>query len=378
MNQAISRLQVLLVEDEPDDLKQYQRDFPAVFALCGVDAVIHPCRDFDDAFNRTSNPLNRFDLIVSDTYKNPVKNQDPQVLRMVRNYRGTRFCPLVIYSSSVMPLELHEGPFLVWADKSKPGDIERAMRLVLETRIPQLARKLHDELEGSAGSYLWTFLEEKWDQLNTPSRLGADVLERMVRRRAAIQIGDIDPSSGTTGLRKRHAPEYYIYPAFRPACFNLGDVLRAKGDASDWRVILTPHCHLATQSDQAKPRADHILLVRALKAEDVLGEKIANAKDKGKLEQAKKLALWARSPAQTERKPDGRHWYLPGFLEIPHSFCDFLQVESVPHDEVVTKFECVATLVPPYAEAMQSCFATFYSSVGLPEIQTESIMSLLA
>jgi hypothetical protein len=378
MSEAKSRLQVLLVEDEPDDLKQYERDFPAVFVSCGVDADIHPCHDFDDAFNLTSNPLNRFDLIVSDTYRNPVMNRDPQVLRMVENYRGNRFCPLVIYSSSVMPPELHQGPFLVWADKSKPGDIERAMRRVLETRIPQLARKLHDELEGSAGSYLWTLLEEKWDQLNTPSPLGADVLERMVRRRAAIQIGDIDPSSGTASLRKRHAPEYYIYPAFRPACFNLGDVLRAKEDAGDWRVILTPHCHLVIQSNQVTPRADHVLLVKAIRAEEVLGDKIEKAKGKGKSERAKKLAKWTQSPARIEGQPDGRHWYLPGFLDIPHSFCDFLQVQSVPHDKVVTDFECIATLVPPYAEALQSCFATFYSSVGLPEIQTESIMSLLA
>ncbi len=87
--------------------------------------------------------------------------------------------------------ELTETAFVVWADKSTSNDIERAICQLLDTNIPQLARKLHDELERVAGSYLWGFLEEKWEQLNTPSSLDIAVLERMIRHRAAIQIGDI-------------------------------------------------------------------------------------------------------------------------------------------------------------------------------------------
>jgi hypothetical protein len=371
-------MQVLLVEDEPDDLRQYQRDFPGVFDARGVEVDIFPCQDFDNAYKLTSSPLYRFDLIVSDTYRDPVNNRDAQVLRMVKNYQGHRFCPLVVYSSGPKPVELREGPFVVWADKSKSGDIERAMNQLLDTRIPQLARQLHDDLERSAGSYLWDFLEEKWDQLNNPSRLGASVLERMVRRRAAIQIGDIDPSSATAGLVGRHAPEYYVYPAFQQENFNLGDVLRSKEDASDWRVILTPHCHLFTQQGQDKPRADHVLLVKAVRAEDVLGRKLDNAKAQTKPKQQKRLGEWARSPAQTEGKPEGRHWYLPGFLDIPHSFCDFLRVDSVSYEDVAAHFQRIATLMPPYAEALQSCFTGFYASVGIPDIETVSIESLLS
>jgi CheY-like chemotaxis protein len=377
MNQQNTRLQVLLVEDEPEELMQYVRDFPEVFRSRGIEAKIHPCEDFDDAFERTSN--HRYDLIVSDTYKGPHGDRDARVLRMVDNYRGTRFCPLVIYSSGVKPPDLQEGAFVLWADKAKSGDIERAMNKLLDTNIPQLARQLHDDLDRTAGSYLWDFLEKQWQQLNEPSLLGARVLERMVRRRAAIQIGDVDPLSGTAGVAKRHAPEYYVYPAFEPSCFNLGDVLRSKQDSTDWRVILTPHCHLLKQSDQEKPRADHVLLVKAVKAEVVLGGKLDNARMLEDLtKKQKKLGRWAQSPAQTERRPEGRHWYLPSFLDIPHSFCDFMQVESISCEKVETDFERIATLISPYAEAMQSCFIGFYASVGLPDIQIESIMSLLA
>jgi len=370
-------MSVLLVEDDPDALVQLVRDLPAVFSSHSIEAEIDPCGSFDDAFARTSNPLYRYDMVVSDTYKDPRRDLNAAVLQIVRCYRGVRFCPLVIYSSAVKPPDLQEGAFLVWADKGKSGDIERAMKKLLDTHVPQLARQLHEELEKSTGSYLWDFLEEKWDQLNSPALLEPSVLERMVRGRAAIQIGHIDPASGTAGLAKRHAPEYYVYPAFVQAHFSLGDILRSKEDNTDWRVILTPHCHLHKQPDQEKPRADHVLLAKAVKAEVVLGDGLDSAKANEGPKQKKILGRWAQSPARTERPPEGRHWYLPGFLDIPHSFCDFLQVESVSYEKVVTDFERVATLMPPYAEALQSCFVGFYASVGIPNLQTESIESLL-
>lgn len=377
MSNGTTRLQVLLVEDEPADLTQYERDFPEVFSSCQVEADIHPCDDFDDAFARTSNPLLRYDLIISDTYKGPAKNRDAQAIKMVKNYRGNRFCPLIVYSSGVKPEGLPETAFIVWADKSISGDIERAIGQLLNTNIPQLARRLHDELEQSAGSYLWEFLESKWELLNNPKQLDCEVLERMLRRRAAIQIGDIKPNSGTIGLTERHAPEYYIYPPFEQDHFNLGDVLRAKHDQADWRVILTPHCHLFTQSNQKEPRADHVLLVKAIKAETVLGDKLANAKSTDFATKKKKLEIWSRSPAQTGRTPEGRHWYLPGFLDIPHSFCDFLQIQSIPYSSITTDFEKIATLTQPYAEAIQSCFTGFYAAVGIADRHTASITSML-
>ena len=378
MSQQNTRLQVLLVEDHPDDLRQFERDFPGVFFSCGVEADIHPCQDFEVAFTRTSSPVFRYDLIVSDTYSGPHKNRDAHVvLQMIAKYRGSRFCPLVIYSNGVMPPDLREGPFVVWASKSKSGDIERAIKQLLDTNIPQLARQLHDDLERTAGSYLWSFLEANWGRLNDPSPLSAGVLERMVRRRAATQLSDIDPASGTAGFAERQAPEYYVYPAFEQPSFNLGDLLRSRQDVADWRVILTPHCHLFKQQGQDKPKADYALLVKLIRAEEVLGEKLGRAKVEAAPKRKKTLGLWARSPSQTARPPEGRHWYVPGFLDIPHSFCDFLQVASVPYETLENDFQRIATLTSPYAEALQSCFAGFYASVGIPTMQTESIESLL-
>src|SRR4051812_12772657 len=107
-------LQVLLVEDDAGDLKAFQESFPRLFQQNQVEVTLHPCGDFAKAFELASDPLRRYDLIISDTYNGPTKNGDADVLKMVNIYRGSRFCPLVVYSSGVKPPALKESQFVLW------------------------------------------------------------------------------------------------------------------------------------------------------------------------------------------------------------------------------------------------------------------------
>lgn len=375
----MTELQVLLVEDDPIYLEDFKRTFPDIFTDNGVKATLHPCGDFGDAERLAGDPAHRFDLIVSDTYRGPTKNGDADVLKMVTSYRGKRFCPLVVFSSGVKPDTLEVSPFVIWADKAKPGDIESAIATVLKTGVPQIARSMHDELEQSAGTFLWGFLVKHWADLSGPGKLEPKVLERLIRRRAAVQIGDLHHDGNNYfPLVERCASEYYIYPKLVEHYYSLGDILRNRKDASDFRVVLTPHCHLFKQPGKEKPRADFVLTVKAHPSEKVLGTKITEAKkDPTKTKLYKKLGEWARSPALTQQLPEGRHWYLPKFIEIPHLFCDLMQVESIPYQSVESDFKAIATLIPPYAEALQSCFVGFYGSVGIPSMKVESIEDLL-
>ncbi|MCK5225991.1 MAG: hypothetical protein KAQ89_04675 [Planctomycetes bacterium] len=375
-----------MVEDEPDDLIQYERDFPAVFSSCQVEVDIHPCDNFDEAFELTANPLLRYDLIISDTYKGPFQNRDAQVIKMVDNYRGHRFCPLVVYSSSVKPDALPETAFVVWADKAKPGDIERAISYLLNTNIPQLARKLHNDIERSAGSYLWGFLENKWGNLNS-EQVDAAVLERLIRRRAALQIGRLNPSvEGSQEIEEVKASEYYIYPSISEN-LRLGEILKNTEDNS-LRVVLTPHCHLRIQPNETLPRADYIQTVKVFPAKETILNANRDPNNTGTPrspwrgnpdEKTEKLRRRIQSPAGDMGKLDGRYWFMPGFLDIPGSYCDFLQLESVEYQEIgdTKKFKRVATIDAPFAEALQSCFTRFYLKVGLPSLNPEDFRHLI-
>ncbi|HZC23189.1 MAG TPA: hypothetical protein VE866_07605, partial [Candidatus Binatia bacterium] len=294
-------LQVLLVEDEANDLKGISKELQTIFEQNKTDVTLHGCGDFGTALDLTSDPLRRYDLIVSDTYRGPTKNGDAEVLKMVKAYRGAKFCPLVVYSSGVKPTELAESPFVVWADKGKAGDIIRAVTQVLTTGVPQIARKLHEELENSAASFLWPFLEKNWEAISNAGKSDPGLLERLIRRRAAIQLGDLShDGSEFVPVLSRGGSEYYVYPKIGGSYFSLGDILRGKENREDFRVVLTPHCHLFPQPNQTCPRADYVLTVKTVSSVEVLGDKIANTKKLPEREaRYKKLGSWTRSPAQT-------------------------------------------------------------------------------
>ena len=367
-------LNVLLVDDDPQTLEQLIRDLPSLFEDKDINVNINPKDSFDEAMEAVINPHVRYDLVISDTYKGDFKEMNAAVTSMVTKYRKGKFCPIVVYSSGPQPESLDCSAFVRWADKSTSDGLENTIKEVLDLGIPQTARKLHDELDETAGEFLWGFLEKKWDQLNVAAEINADVINRLIRRRAALILSDLTPGKYAS-INNKYGLEYYIYPALQQDYYSLGDIVKNKQN-QQMRVILTPHCHLYKQSNQAAPKAEYILTVKTVPAKDVLGKKLQNAKSVNEASQNKKLKTWARSPAGTEKPPEGRHWYLPKFLEIPHLYCDFLQVESLSFSEISDSYERVATLLPPYAEALQECFSSFYGAVGIPDIEPKSIIDI--
>ena len=369
-------LNVLFVEDNADERRQITRDLKAHFKLKGIQVTIDEKENFESGFEAITNPNVRYDLVITDTYRGEHKNRDAAVLETVAKYREGKFAPVIVCSSGECPAVLKTSAFVSWVDKASNKGIENAVDEILKIGIPQLARNLHDELDKAAGNYLWKFLEDEWEQLK--EKTDNAQLERIIRRRAALAISDLMPGSDKYVLVPyRYGLEYYIYPSLEQAYYNLGDIIKSKANDKDIRVILTPHCHLFIQSGKDKPNADYVLTAKTIPVAEVLGKKLENAKELEVDKQDKKLKSWANSPAQTERTPEGRHWYLPKFLKIPHLFVDFLQIESIEIGILARDFERIATLAPPYSEALQTCFSGFYASVGIPVIAPESIRDLL-
>ncbi len=371
----MSKLNVLYVEDNEEDRKQYERDLPKMFQNESVEVDIDTKSNFDEAFKAINNPHLRYDLIISDTYKGEHKNKDTAVFEIIDKYKSNgKFCPIIVYSSGECPAEFKPSKIVSWADKTN-DDLQNRIREILKLGIPQLARQLHDEIDKAAGSYLWGFLENNLDKIvNETSPEINKFLERIIRKRAAIQICDLMPNNEKfVSVQSRYGLEYYIYPAFENEYYNLGDIIRHKTNNEDFRVILTPHCLLYGTN----PKADYILTIQTESVNVILGEKLSNAKGDEEPNKKKKLSKWARSPAQTDKAPEGRHWYLPKFLDIPHLYCDFLKINSLEYTKVKEEYNRIATLTTPYAEALQECFSSFYGSVGIPNIETDSIKDLL-
>jgi len=371
-------LHILLVEDDEENRKLLMESLP--LELENYHLQWEDCADFEDAITRVA--TRRYDLVVTDIYRDRrdrgkgIDPEDDRAKDIVVQIRSARFCPVVAFTDGSFPSSLQEGPFVKLADKSKGNDqIIEKMRELLATGIPGIARRLHDDLDRASGSYLWDFLEGNWEQLHENGLNNPSVLERLVRRRAALQIGRLNPESDDPAeVKTVEGVEYYIHPPVSDD-MRLGEILKHKSDGS-FRVILTPHCYLETQSNSEEPRAEYILLANTVPANEMLNMYPPQGGTKHK--KLKSLSKMMQSPARDNRlKPEGRYWFLPGFLDMPDLYIDLLQIESIPYGDVLEQFERHSVLDTPFAEALQACYVKFISAVGIPTLNSNSFEHLI-
>lgn len=366
-------LNILLVDDDEESLSLLSESLPD--SIGGKKIRWEPCGSFSEAFQIISD--RRFDVVVSDIYRDRQKKEpvtgDPQGTTVLEEIRKRRFCPVLLFTDGVFPDQGVEGPFVKVADKS-PGNSDILVKLeeLMQTGIPELAHKLHDELDTASGSYLWSFLNTNWAALESAGLTQPEILDRLIHRRASVQLGRLEASTG--GLVERasiEGAEFYLQPRIADV-FRLGQVIEREGD---YRVILTPHCHLVIQPGQSIPRADYILTARTEDATSLFRKfPLQGSNREKKLDDLRRRI---QSPAAFG-KPQGRYWFLPGFLEMPNLYVDFLQLESIEIQRAQDEWHSISVLDTPFAEALQSCFVGFYSAVGLPILDPSRFSRLVS
>lgn len=363
----IDRLTILLIEDDKENLELLSKSLPSEFE--GFQIEWDPCSSFDDAINLIKKW--RYDIVVTDIYRdrtdqqekgvNPEDEKAKNIIDQIRNYR---FCPIIAFTDGSAPKSFQPGPFIRFADKSKGNtDILTEMKYLIETGIPSIARKIHEELDRSSGTYLWSFLESEWSNLEPTIKQNPQILERLVRRRASMQLGRLYQNKDTSPqeIKEIQGLEYYIYPPISTEK-RLGEIIKSKID-NTYRLILTPHCLLEIQPGDQKPRAEYVLTIKTIQAKETL----VSAKNNSE-KFRKKTQLDVQNG-----KPKGRYCFLPHFLDIPNLYCDLMQIESLKIEEIENNFTSIAVLDSPFAEAIQSLFIRFYATVGVPNIDCEGL-----
>jgi hypothetical protein len=324
---------ILLVEDDPEYLELLIDTVPDEVGTGRL--RWHPCDSFEDALGLLE--LIRFDIVVTDVYRGPIADRDAAAIDLLAEYRKRRFVPVVFISSGPRPSGLECSSFVLWVDKSDTNEpVLDAVESVIDTRLPAVMRRLHDELDSEAATYIWPFIQGRWEELKSAGLCTPESLERLLRRRTAVQLGRLVPaSSSAMEVSTVTSSDFYLMPPVSGVEFRLGDIWRHK-ESQDVRVALTPHCQLLVQPGKPSPKADHVLTVGTVPAGDV----IATEPPKGKTAEKRLRGLGRRlqSPAEFGT-PAGRYWFLPGFLDIPDLYCDLLSVESLPLGSLTLEYD---------------------------------------
>lgn len=376
-------LEIMVVDDDIDYLTGLKDALPDEID----DRVIF--WEYQESFEGAVALLSRrrFDLVIADVYlgdapKGEIEPGPVAVEQIIQAIQSARFCPLITFSSGSRPEQIVDSAFLRFVQKG--GEVEEltnTIREIVATGVPSVARAIHNEVDRASSIYLWKFLVKHWDSLQPLFAEHQGLLECVLRRRTSIALSRIGQDGEE--LPNIEGAEYYLYPPISASSLRLGDVILHK-QSGDLRIVLTPHCHLERQPGDAEPRADFVLTAQAVKAKPLLdrlkqknGEWISPWTGNTESEKIDKLRRRIGVPATQLTKPEGRLWFLPGFLEIPDSYVDFMQLSSIPSREVSTEFERVATLDSPFAESLQACFSGFFSSVGTPVIAIDRYLHLM-
>ena len=371
-----------MIDDDADTLRQLEDLLPEEIDDYPIRWDFE--RDFQHALDRVT--YHRYDLIVSDIYLDKggrQKSPDSGTVAarpIVDEIREHRFCPIVLFTSGIVPDNFVSPPFVKLVDKAHDESTDQLVGSIQEliaTGIPLMARQMHDDLDRFAGSYMWRLLTERWDDLTEFTEGSPKPLERVIRQRAGFQLARLDPrSQDPTEATLVSSADYYVYPPVSEA-FRLGQIVKRNGTGEIF-VILTPHCFLTVQPGRDSPRADYILCAATVPAHRVLEKeswpKLGAKRREKRIKQ--RLEKVSRIPSADLGSPRDRYCFLPAFLDIPDLFCDIMNVKSISYNELKSEFESIAVLSSPFAEALQAHFGRHHSTVGLPPLAIENLSRL--
>lgn len=372
---------VLLIEDD-DTVRRQVREYLEQESFASRKLNITDIADINQALNIIRE--RKADLVILDVYRGTAQKGGEQIgIRVLESIKRSGFVPVVLYTALPEGLESQIARFVRLVSKDA-GGLERLKNEITELfriRIPQIHRAVVNQLDHTLSSYMWEFVQTRWDEFE-PFIEDSEFLRLIVQRLVmTFTHGEMDSMiEEVYGTPKPDQPNeedcvhpalYYIKP---PIGQNpeLGDIrLRQSSATKEYLVVLWPSCDMVL-TKKRKPKTEYVLCVIAslAKGEEEIQEWV-NGFSATKQEKVERLINNTRN---TKGKSPDRYHFLPGIWDIPDLVVDFQKLEHVGLDDI-RKYNCIATLASPFAEAFAARFQRYIGRLGTPDINTDAVLS---
>lgn len=384
---------ILIVEDEQDIAEGIRDLIEPTATIGGARPSIEIESNFALALDRLHDM--RFDLLVLDVRDQGILDQpgssEEEADRGITTFddvRRRQFVPIIFHTAIPDHVaHLVNSPFVQLVSKNSndsPQELRAAVTLALDSGIPTLNRALVGHVEKVTRDFMVDFVEQNWEDLGVHP---AD-LAHLLLRRLAVSLDDgagaLATALGLDGADANpqtvHGTRYYVLPPVGDV--STGEVLRGPQIGSDgpatgsdeaepsWYVVLTPACDLVA----GRVKADFIVVATCVAIETIpegaaLAEAVQDGADPGVGSARKKLAEVLRS-----RKPqEDRYFYLPNAWRVPDLLVDLQQITHVRYADL-EKYERVASLDSPYAEALAHRLNRYIGRLGTPDLDLDASM----
>ena len=317
------------------------------------------------------------DVRLQSQTQTPEKEVGEKILEEVRQ---KRFLPVIFYTALPSLVQEQISPLVHVVEKTERVDgLLKAIEDVFGTGLPQINRALVRHLESVQRDYMWCFVAEHWssfEEVGDPRTLAYLLARRLSMslsnsgvREFAKDLGD--SHEPFTPESKVHPMEFYVLPPVEGQSPQTGSLFSGdiEGKEGHW-ILLTPSCDLV----KGREKADSIL-VAFCEELDQQNEYIdwnpTSSEQSKKRDALKSLLSNNRHKHQSER-----FYFLPGALTLPHLLVDFQQLKMVPRCHL-QELKPEASLDNPYSEALLARFSRYFGRLGVPDLDTELLLSNL-
>jgi DNA-binding NarL/FixJ family response regulator len=356
---------ILIVEDNESHAEALKRTIERL--IPDVRVAIY-ARNFAGALDEyhTARP----DIFIVDLYEGdyaPETLKGPEVCKQIWN---RRFRPLIVHSAFDADPHIEDRlarhPFYRYIAKGSPDCADQVAKQVNEFLSHAAAlREVEDEVHAVLQTVIQDTAEAIWLSQTEPIARTKAII-RSARRRVGAQM-DLKPLlSNDTVLPW----EQYIVPPLE-ADLLMGDVLKVKGsspgDASSYRVVLTPSCDLVLRKRKAKVSA-------ALVGKCVDAKTFFNALRLGKSGSRTDLQE-SLETILTQPQVNG-YCPLPAYPNLwPNMAIKLRDTDFVGFDDIFgdkQKFQRVASIDSPFREQIAWAHMQIASRPALPDRELKS------
>lgn len=362
-NQHEDGLRILIVEDTEQTAERLELTIKRTLASA---EIVHQS-DFGQALSDLQSPR-PFEAIVLDLYLGAPEENNKVGQKIWEEIWKNKFLPVIIYTAgecTELDPPVPEGnPFVKCINKGEANSDEAVAEYLKSIRPYMIdLRDVEEDLSKAIRSVLSKTSPVIWNSTETDTTKRSELLVRSARRRLAAAM-DMKTESTEQVM---YGWEQYIYPPLDESLLT-GDVLRVRdgavGEATSYRLVLTPSCDL--QMNNGKFKVKEVLVAKCGNIDRYTGAIMSALKlRKDKLPEF--LSRLLSEPHQGGFIP------LPGYGEIiPGMAASLRDLELIPvgdidaGQETGKAYKRVASVDSPFREFITWAYLQIIGRPGMP------------
>lgn len=359
----MEQIKILIIDDDAVVCKQIV-DLLNNTEIAGCKILIESESNFENGKLHLQN--GNYDVVILDVYRGQPSetNQDLVGKEILEEIKRTTPIAVIFYTGLVTHVESLKSDIVRIVSKST-GSIENELKLLIETGIPLIRKKLVKHTQETLRDYYWGFVDGNTGLVRNSENKALS--EYLFLRRLATTLtrnGMTKIFGNSISADKVHPLEFYVCPPIEGSIYETGDILKKDADNSFY-VVLTPSC------DFAQRKADYILLVSGTLLTE-FAEYVKYQENRGNATNKENLVRLIES-----RKSD-RYFFLPRneLIGMPDLVLDFQKVTSHPLVGF-NGYEKIAKIDDPFAQDMLAMFVRNKNRPGSPDLDTNHVLKYL-